>query len=139
MADTIRSRTELKAFFETGDIPTQSEFDDLITSAAMRNPTTGLVPSSEVDLLLENLAELTAVDGVFGRSCRVPRFHIDLDRDAELQVANVPATGAVRTLRRVKQDETGDWELTWPAGIKWSGGVEPTWTTDPRHCRKSYS
>lgn len=34
MTDTKRTRAELKSFFETSDIPTQSEFDDLITTMA---------------------------------------------------------------------------------------------------------
>ena len=34
MSDTIRTKASLKAFFETGDKPTQQEFADLIESLA---------------------------------------------------------------------------------------------------------
>lgn len=29
------------------------------------------------------------------------------------------------------QDATGGWTVTWPATVRWPGGVEPTWSTDP--------
>jgi hypothetical protein len=50
MSDTIRTRAALKAFFETGDVPTQSEFDDLITSVGVRDSATGKIPATELDL-----------------------------------------------------------------------------------------
>lgn len=37
MTATIRTKAQAKAFFETGDTPTQSEFDDIVTSVCFVN------------------------------------------------------------------------------------------------------
>jgi hypothetical protein len=50
MSDTIKTRVALKEFFQTGDVPTQSDFDDLITTMAVRDTVTGKVPASELDV-----------------------------------------------------------------------------------------
>ena len=35
MADTLTNKTTLKSYFETGDKPTEDQFDDLITIVAL--------------------------------------------------------------------------------------------------------
>lgn len=39
--------------------------------------------------------------------------------------------GPCNLVFRVIQDVTGGWTITWPASVKWAGGVAPTLTSDP--------
>lgn len=50
--NTVRSKTVLKTYFETGDKPTQSQFNDLITSAVCSTPNaTGADNAESVNII----------------------------------------------------------------------------------------
>lgn len=43
--------------------------------------------------------------------------------------SNVPASGAVNAVLLLTQDATGSRTITWPASVKWAGGMAPTLST----------
>lgn len=48
-----------------------------------------------------------------------------------LTISNPPISGLAGSITLIlTQDATGGWAFTWPASVKWAGGVAPTLTTD---------
>ena len=57
-------------------------------------------------------------------------FVLTLGGNTTISFSNVPATTLTTTVTfRLVQDSTGNRVPSWPASIRWDGGVEPTWGT----------
>ncbi len=59
------------------------------------------------------------------------RFQATLGGNRTIAFTNVTKDQPIKF--RLSQDGTGSRTVTWPAGIFWPGGVEPTLTTTPGH------
>jgi len=59
-------------------------------------------------------------------------FEVELDENVTtLTISNPSTSGKASSFTLiVAQDSTGGYEITWPASVKWAGGLEPTQTTD---------
>jgi hypothetical protein len=81
-------RATLKAFFETGDMPTQAQFEDLIDAFQL---------TEALEANADEMAAVLALAGITPRSTLLASLlpHTDADKLAFLQAAFAPLTGTV--------------------------------------------
>lgn len=54
---------------------------------------------------------------------------VTLDEDCTVTLSGARSGQAFTVTLVLRQDSTGSWEVTWPAGTIWPGGTEPTLST----------
>ncbi|OSZ79260.1 hypothetical protein CAP35_13685 [Chitinophagaceae bacterium IBVUCB1] len=108
----VKTRTDLKTYFQTGDKPTEAQFVDLLDSVWLKGD---YIPISQVTYgelaLTPSPANVVTFDASAGGNAAVT-----LTANSTLAITN--ALPGQQLLLRVKQDGTGGRTLGLPAGAK---------------------
>jgi hypothetical protein len=137
---TARTKTALKAFFETGDVPTETQFSDLIDTFVSLLESSGFQVTAVQDSNIDNV--------IVANACT-----IDLDAGNHQSVSLAAATGPVTltlvapsgptsgTIIILQDDPVRD--IIWVAGAGITAGVwlgtETNWAGDTASKRRIVS
>lgn len=107
---SVKTRTELKGYFENGDTPDETQFSDLIDSMHLKSEN---IPIQDATIGEQELTSGAAVTWDFANGSNA---YMTLGHNATLTVDNMQI-GQYGALV-IKQDATGGRTLTLPAGSK---------------------